>query len=186
MPSPPRDKNATWRTLGTLCRELDWSRRRLIHELENGWPYRTVPEGYAIDWADAVLNIESSEVRFCAGEGGVHDLGHPFVFLDTGYLTVGIEVLSPTDVPAPSPALSPTPPPSAPLMTPPTNTVSNAELRDCILAIVDEYPDDPLDEDALWELVEKRLGRSVGRDRVRNARKKFAPQWVNPVGRPRK
>lgn len=174
MPSPPRDTGATWRTTGTLCRERDWSLRRLRQELESGRTlYRTIPEGRVIDWRSpgVKLNVEASEVSF----------------FSLSEATVGIEVLAPTDAPA-SDALSPSPPspPSVPPTTPPPETVSSAELRDCLLAIVDDYPDNPLDEDALWREVERRLGRSVGRDRVRKARKKFAPQWVNPVGRPRK
>ena len=63
-----RDKDATWRTTATLCRELDWGRQRLIYELENGLPSRTVPPGRVIDWRDPRmqrgLNVETSELSF--------------------------------------------------------------------------------------------------------------------------
>jgi hypothetical protein len=67
-----RDKDATWRTLGTLCREQDWGRQRLFHALADGLPYRTIPPGYTIvDWLSPVLqscvNIEASEISVPPG-----------------------------------------------------------------------------------------------------------------------
>jgi hypothetical protein len=180
VPSFPRDKGATWRTLGTLCRELDWSRQRLLYELQNGLRHRivtpgAVPPGYVIDWHDRfraqrTLNIEASEVKILV-------LGR--------WLTVGIEVLPPTADASPAPEPSP-PPPSAPQTPPPPKTVSNEDLRACVLAIKDERPDAPLGRDELWREVEKRLGQWVARDRVWAARKKFAPHWVSQRGRRRK
>jgi hypothetical protein len=101
------------------------------------------------------------------------------------YKTVAVEVLWPPDA---SPAPAPSPPVAASSSPPasPRKNVSEAELRGCILAIEKERPDDPLDEDELWTEVERRLKATVSRDRVRAARKEVAPQWVNPVGRPRK
>src|SRR5215470_8239530 len=62
-----RDKDATWCTTGTLCRQLDWSRLRLLHELKNGLPYRTISKEYVVDWHDPhvrrKLNVEASEVQ---------------------------------------------------------------------------------------------------------------------------
>jgi hypothetical protein len=63
--------------------------------------------------------------------------------------------------------------------------VSEAALRQCLQDIVDEHPRPPGEENLLREL-EGRLGAPVGRNRVRDARKVYAPQWVNPRGRPRK
>jgi hypothetical protein len=83
-----RNKNAVWRSLGTVCRERDWSRPRAIHELQNGLPFRTVPPGHEhkIDWHDSRLlqhlNLATSEVSS--------------EFLSP-LLTVGIEVLPPSD-----------------------------------------------------------------------------------------
>jgi hypothetical protein len=64
--------------------------------------------------------------------------------------------------------------------------VSDAELRDCILGIKKERPDDPPDEDELRKEVEGRLGVPIGRNRIRKIRSKYAREWVNPRGRPRK
>jgi hypothetical protein len=89
-----RDKDATWRALGTLCRERDWSRPRALYELQNGLPFRTVPPGHEhkIDWHDRRLlqhlNLAASEVSS--------------EFLSP-ILTVGIEVLAPSDI---APAVS--------------------------------------------------------------------------------
>jgi len=146
-----------------------------MDKLKGGLRFRTVPEGYEhlIDWHDPnvrrKLNVEASEVTIRAPSS-------------RGWLIVGIEVLPPgaLEVPpssADAPAASPAPP----------RTVSDKDLRDCILAIVEDHPNDPLEVDSeLWPEVERRLGQSVARDRVRAVREKVAPQWVNPVGRPRK
>jgi hypothetical protein len=105
-----RDKDATWRTVGTLCRERDWSKRRLIYELENGLPYRTVPPGWRIDWSDdsvwPYFNIEASEISI--GYGTVLGAIVPptpktFRALEGG-VTLGIEVLPPTDAELPAAA----------------------------------------------------------------------------------
>jgi hypothetical protein len=90
-----RDKAATWRTLGTLCRELDWSRSRLIHELCNGLRYRTVPPGHVIDWRHSNvrrwLNVEASEVSFYVARE------QPSIVIGPRLVTVGIEVLPPAE-----------------------------------------------------------------------------------------
>jgi hypothetical protein len=189
VPSAPRDKDATWLSLGTLCRELDWSKPRAVYELQNGLPHRTVPPlEHAIDWHDPEvqrsLDVTTSEVTIARaldvmkGEGSI-----AFIWPGIERLTVGIEVLAPTDVspaPAPTPTVASSSPPASP------KKVSAAKLRECLLAIVKDHPNDPLGDDALHEEVETRLGVPVGRNRVCNARKDHAPQWVNPVGRPPK
>ena len=182
--------NATWWTLGKLCRELDWSTARLLHEQANGLPYRTIPEGYTIDWSDPYLrnylNIEASEISVPYGTvvGAIVPPPHKTrSYLRAGGLTLGIEVLPPTaESPAPEPSPSP---PSAPQTPPPPKTVSNEDLQDCIRAIVSERPGAPLDRDALWAEVKNRLGW-VARERVWAARKKYAPQWAGRRGRRRK
>ena len=74
-----RDKDATWRKLGTLCRELDWSRSRLIHELQRGLRYRTFPEDHAINWDDPAvrlaLDVEASTLP--RGYASVLGLANP-------------------------------------------------------------------------------------------------------------
>ncbi|MFZ1090485.1 MAG: hypothetical protein WAN75_14820, partial [Xanthobacteraceae bacterium] len=99
-----RDTDATWRSLSTLCRELDWSRPRLVHELRNGLPYRTFPPGHTVDWhhpeAEQTLNIAASEVTITQTvlmADGLPDLVRR---------TLGIEVLPPTDAEVPLPAAS--------------------------------------------------------------------------------
>lgn len=84
------DKHATWRTTGGLCADRDWSRARLIHELQNGLRYRTIPEvlpeGFAVNWRNSNLNVEASTVvAECYGRRGI---GGRLVICRT----VGIEV----------------------------------------------------------------------------------------------
>jgi hypothetical protein len=91
-----RDKDATWRTAGTLCRERDWSKPRLIHALQNREVhFRTWPPGHTIDWHDPTvissLDLEASTVMIVQTvlmADGVPDLD---------CRTVGIEVLPPPD-----------------------------------------------------------------------------------------
>jgi hypothetical protein len=183
-PSSTRDINATWRSLATHCRELDWSRRRLLDEFQNGLRFRTIPSGHEneINWHDPIvtssLNVEASEVTY----EGVDRLDRRAV---RSY-TVGIEVPWPPD--APADAEAPLPSADAPALAPAPRRIplTGKDLRDCILAIKEERPDDPPDRDELREEVENRLNWPVGRDRVEKIRKKVAPQWVNPKGRPRK
>jgi hypothetical protein len=96
--------SATWCTLGTLCRARDWSKRRLLHELQNGLPYRTIPEGDTIDWANPIaersLDLEASTMKVYRGmrtaKGSVFYVG--------GH-TVGIEALPPTNATTVSPSV---------------------------------------------------------------------------------
>jgi hypothetical protein len=64
-----------WRSLGTLCRERDWSKPRLLDELRNGLRYRTIPLGHAIDWHHPqverevrALRIELAALQACVDE----------------------------------------------------------------------------------------------------------------------
>jgi hypothetical protein len=94
------DKDATWRSLGTLCRERDWSKRRLLHELRNGLSYRTVPPGPAVDWhhpdVERSLDVDASEVTLTRGVLAAEGEGCFVLGLDRP--TVGVEVLPPADV----------------------------------------------------------------------------------------
>jgi hypothetical protein len=121
-----RDTDATWRSLSTLCRELDWSRPRLLHELRNGLRYRTFPPGYTVDWHDTnverSLDVEASTVTLMLGvldtNAGVPTEGDPdavhnvIIVYDFNAVAlpnpvpVGIEVLPPTDAEVPLPAAS--------------------------------------------------------------------------------
>jgi hypothetical protein len=188
-----RDKDATWRSTSSLCRTLDWSKRRLIYELQNGLPCRTIPPEHTIDWHDPnvvdSLNVETSEVWFYDEKVAKEQSfsSGQFVFFSLGRVTVGIEVLPPTDAlpaPAPAPLLPPTVASASP--TSPRRNVSEAELRNCILTIKTERPNDPPDEEELWTEVERRLDATVSRDRIRNARDEVAPEFRLPPGRPRK
>jgi hypothetical protein len=95
-----RDTDATWRSLGTLCRERDWSRPRLIYELQNGLRHRTVPPGHTIDWHDPTavssLDVEASTVMIL---GEVLDMAVGF-----DSRIVGVEVLPPMDAEVPATA----------------------------------------------------------------------------------
>ena len=169
-----RDKDATWRSLRTLCRERDWSKHRLLHELQNGLPYRTIPEGYVINWHDPRrvqpnLNVEASEVAILDARRRL--------------VTVGVEVLPPTD--AEVPALSANAPAASP--APPRN-VSEADLRSGLQHLVEHHPSGtrPPDEETLHKMLETHLGASIQRDRIRQALKDVAPHFKLPPGRPRK
>jgi hypothetical protein len=198
VPSATRDKDATWRTLGKLCRELGWSRQRLLYELQNGRVrYRTIPEGYVIDdWLDPYLrpylNVEASEISIPSGVvvGAINDA----VAVITGMphppkrksklegMTVGIEVLSPG-----APADADVPPPSAeaPAVSPAPRRPSDAAVEQCFRDIMKERPDDPPDEEWLLAEMKRRLGASPGRQRVRYLWRDIAPQWKRPRGHPR-
>src|SRR2546430_7019397 len=106
MATPPPH----WRTLGALCRERDWSKRRLLHELRSGLPYRTLPPGHVIDWShpevESTLDIDASEVRLILGLLPVEDVAFD-------YRLVGVEVLPPTDE-APEQSTDKAPLPTAP------------------------------------------------------------------------
>jgi hypothetical protein len=82
-----RDKDATWRSAGGLCRELDWSKGRLVHELQHGLRYRTIPPGHVIDWHHPVtaqtFNVDASEVTIIG------------TLIDDGAIIVAVEVLPP-------------------------------------------------------------------------------------------
>jgi hypothetical protein len=166
---------ATWRSTA----EFGWSKPRHLHELRGGRPYRTFPPGIPIDWhspeVERTFDVAASTVTFTRGYKVATE---PILQLGIDRPTLGIEVWD-GEVPPPSAAAP------APQTTPPAETVSDTDLKACILAIQRDRPDDPPDEETLWAAVEDRLKAKVGRDRVRNARKKVAPKWVNPVGRPR-
>jgi hypothetical protein len=175
--------NATWRTLGALCRELDWSPRRLLHELQGGLPYRTIPEGHVIDWHDPNvrrwLNVEASEVSFY--DEKVAKERSQGIVISLGLVTYGVEVLPPDAPPAPAP----TPPPSVSQTPPPLRKVSVADVERCLRNIMNERPNDPPSEDELFAEMRQRLGASPGRNRLRQLRREIAPQWKRPRGHPR-
>jgi hypothetical protein len=176
--SPPRDKSATWRSIGFHCREQDWSKPVVLAKIHNrGLRARfvfddgRVQEAQPADWRKShvrdSLNIHDSTTRIVLG---VTDLA-----IDVQ--TVGVEVLPADAEESPKADAVPTPTPAP---------VSEADLRKTILAIKDEHPDGPPDEKDLLTEVANRLGRPVARNRVRTARREMAPEWVNRVGRPRK
>jgi hypothetical protein len=148
--------------------------------LQHGLPYRTIPPGETVDWhsptTGQTLNLDTSEVTIIKAAA-------PSSAALFDCSIVAIEALCPAPEDA-SPVASP--PGAAALPTLPAKKVSEASLRECLLVIVDEHPDDPLDEDALLAEMERRLGAPVGRNRVRDARKEHAPLWVKPRGRPPK
>jgi hypothetical protein len=91
-----RDKDATWRTLGTLCHELGWSRPRLIHELQNGLRYRTFPPGHVFNWHDPslrrALDVEASTLPLSyTNASGTATVNSSWTLQEA----IGIEVLPP-------------------------------------------------------------------------------------------
>jgi hypothetical protein len=183
--------NATWQTLGKLCRALDWSPQRLLYELQNGRVhYRTVPEGYTIDyWLDPYLrrhlSIEASEISIPYGTmcgAIVPPPSKTQAYLRAGGLILGIEVLAPG---APTDAEMPSPSASAPAASPAPRRPSDAAVEQCFRAIMKERPNDPPSEDDLFAEMKQRLGASPGRDRLRQLRREIAPQWKRPRGHPR-
>jgi hypothetical protein len=196
VPSSPRDKDATWRTTGPLCRERGWSKRRLIYELQNGLPYKTFPPGHTFDWSDPYLepylNVEASEISFPSGVvmGAINEA----VALVAGRprppkrrsplegMTIGIEVLPPG---APADAEVPAPSADAPVALPAPRRPSDAAVEQCFRDIMAERPNDPPDEEWLLSEMTLRLGAPPRRERVRNLWKTVAPEWKKPVGHPR-
>jgi len=177
--------NATWRTLGALCRELDWSKRRLLHELQHGLSYRTIPAGHMVDWhhPDVVrsLDVEASEVTHTRGvldvEGAL-GLDRP---------TVGVEVLRPTDASAPptpvkrqrKPVKRQRKPVKRWRKPPPQKDIKNA------LGNIREV-EPTLSGEKLATALCERLGEGMTRQRARDAIRRYAPDTVKPRGRPRK
>ena len=93
-----RDKDATWRTLGTLCRELGWSRPRLFYELQNGLRTRTFPPGHVFNWHDPslrrVLDVEASTLPLSyANASGMATVNSSLTMQEP----IGIEALPPDE-----------------------------------------------------------------------------------------
>jgi hypothetical protein len=94
--------NATYRSPSALCRELDWSKPRLLYELENGLRYRTVPPGHEaeVHWNSPSVqhsfDLEAGTVTITRGVSSA--TGETCFVLGLDTLTVGIEVLPPIDV----------------------------------------------------------------------------------------
>jgi hypothetical protein len=179
--------SATWRATSILCRERGWSQQDLIYELEKGLPYRTDPPGWKVKWGSHLwpyFNVGAS--KLLVPPGGLRGVVPPPSTKRSDLFTWGvnlrIEVLPP-GVPTDANVLASSAPAASPA---PPRKVSDAELRDCILGIKKERPDDPPDEDELRKEVEGRLGVPIGRNRIRKIRSKYAREWVNPRGRPRK
>jgi hypothetical protein len=193
-----RSNSATWGSPAAFCGKRGWAVRRLLHEIQQGTVLvRTIPAGIIeIDWWDpdtekSVNFLAKGEVTIVRGVNASRwDRGDIRLAMGLDKVTVTIEVTeappaAATDAEAPSlPTASASAPAAAP--APLRAPLTGKELRDCILAIKKERPDDPPGRDELREEVETRLKWPVGRDRVDKLRKKVAPQWVNPRGRRRR
>jgi hypothetical protein len=196
VPSGTRNKRATWRSVDTHCRERDWSEPRLLYELQNGWPYQTWPPGQTIDWyhPEVKFDLAASKVTYRSVvtlPPGVIRVRVPNAGVQSDDIipklcTVGLDLWALPDAPADAEAPLPSVDAPATVPAPLRKPLTNKEVGNCILAIKEERPDDPPDRDELRDEVENRLNWPVGRDRVEKIRKKVAPQWVNPKGRPRK
>jgi hypothetical protein len=170
VPSSPRDKDATWRTLPLLCGERGWSKSRAVYELQNGLPYRTFPPGHVIDWNDPNvthnLNLETGEIMLVRGALQVEGALAP----DT--LTVSIEVL-PTDTAAVSSA-----PTRGWWKSPPAETLKTA-MED----IASGYPPGVRPTfDEVHKALKQRLGERMPKRAALAVLKKWAPQLVRQPG----
>jgi hypothetical protein len=179
---PRRDMDVTYRSLGALCRDRDWSKRRLLHELQNGLTYRTIPPGHEINWhhpdVERGLDVEASEVTYTKG---VLDVEGALAF---DRPTVGVEVLPPTDALQASSA-PPTPvkrqrKPVKPWSKPPPQK----DIKGALVNIRETKP--TLSGEKLAAALCERLGEGMTRQRARSAIKRYAPETVKPRGRPRK
>jgi hypothetical protein len=189
VPSSPRDKDATWRTTSTLCRERGWSQQHLIYELEKGLPYQTDPPGWKVKWGSHLwpyFNVGAS--KLLVPPGGLRGIVPPPSTRRSDLFTWGvnlrIQVLPPdalTDAEALAPSVT------APAALPGPRRPSDAAVEQCFRAIMAERPNDPPSEK--WLLTEmtqpQRLGASPGRDRVRRLWREIAPHWKRPRGHPR-
>ena len=188
MPSSTRDKDATWRTTATFCRELGWSQRRLLDELEKGLPYRTDPPGWKVRWRPHLwpyLNVKASTLL--VPPGGMRGIEPPpstkHSDLFTWGVSLGIEVLPPG---APADAEVPSPSADVPAASPAPRRPSDAAVEQCLCNIMQEYPDGPSSERWLLTEMEERLGAPPGRERIRNLRREEKyRQWRRPRGHPR-
>ena len=179
-------KSERWRSLATLCHELDWLRLRLIHELQNGLRYRIVPHeavppGYVIDWHSRVsittLDIEASTVKIDDPRPRQWSPNDSVVFIGPRRLTVGIEVLPPTDM-----AEDPASPPAQRWQKPPPRDV----LEAAALAVAEKCnPDDPPTAVDWKVALETQLAMSVTRKCARDAMRRFAPHLKRQPGQKR-
>jgi hypothetical protein len=181
-----RDKDATWRSLGGLCRDLDWSQGRLLRELRGGLRYRTIPEGYVIDWRDRnvvrSLDVAASTVTLLDEK-----VARERAYIGLGLVTVTVEVLPPVEaeVPAPpanAPAATPTPPAERWRSRPPA-----AGLKAAALAAAKTFkPDDPPPTfPEWWAALDAKLGGHVAREVARSALADCAPRLRRKPGHKR-
>jgi hypothetical protein len=165
---------------------LDWSKRRLLHELQRGLPHRTIPAGHTVDWHHPVsaqtLDLEASEVTIL---GALVDGTMAF---DT--TTVGIEVLPPMDASTPPTPMS-APPTAVKRQRKPPAPVRRwrkpppqKDFKDALGNIRETKP--TLSGEDLENALCERLGEGMTRERARNAIRRYAPDTVKPRGRPRK
>jgi hypothetical protein len=98
--------DATWMSLGALCRERDWSRRRLIDEWQNKRVLiRTIPPGREnkIDLHDPrvvdSLDIKASEISYFDEEVAEEErfTSRYLIVVSDGKVTVGIEAMLPPE-----------------------------------------------------------------------------------------
>ena len=172
-----RDTDATWRSLGTLCRERDWSKPRLVHELQNGPPYQTIPPGHTINWRDpnvlSSLDVDASTVTILPVRPANERIDEYGNVIEPRFpITIGVEVMPPTDAPP-----APSPPAAAPVKRwrkpPPAD-----KLKPAALAVAKTYhPNNPPNAAAWKEALEAHLGEKVTREVARNALRDWAPTY---------
>jgi hypothetical protein len=181
-----------WCSLDEARRHPDWPEGRLTNALKAGrLPWRgycqyldiwvtneTVDQqtGRPVaDWCHPQVEWERSKaILTMVVDGELHSITLERIMVRLP--TDAIEV--PPDAVPPSPTAAP------------PRRVSEVELRDAVLAVVNKHPagSPPLDEKAFHAKVESELGEGaqLSRERVLAARDDVAPHFKLPVGRPRK
>jgi len=158
----------------------------LLHELQHGLPYRTIPPEHTVDWHHPVtaqtFDMEASEVTII---GALVDGTMAF---DT--TVVGIEVLPPMDASAPPTPVSAPPTPVKRQRKPPApvkrwrKPPPQKDIKGALVNIRETKP--TLSGEKLETALCERLGEGMTRQRARDAIKQYAPDTVKPRGRPRK
>jgi hypothetical protein len=167
-----RNKDATWRTLDALCRELGWPWLRLWGELRaRRVPYRTYPEGVEIDWSDPNLDVDRVESTVTIA--GL--LPAETEVVGFSYTTVAVEVLPPADDSAPSP------PAQRWRKRPPVDVLRAAAIE----AAKTFQPADPPTQPEWWAALNGELGAPVTRKIALDVLNKWAPHLKRQPGQKR-
>jgi hypothetical protein len=207
VPSSPRDKSATWLSLGepgwvllSEARKLvveafhssrgfaeRWLKEELIAKRVRWWasairPSNASVDGFwerrvKVDWDDN--SATKRELLPVVGFEGVEIAGVWVSRADLGG-RLAEDCRQQEEVPSP-----PTSPADTPAASPAPRRPSDAAVERCFREIQAERPDDPPSEPRMLAEMTRRLGTSPIRQRVRDLWKRIAPLWKRPQGHPR-